>query len=192
MSTVAGGCLPWVSSPGDSLTLAEYERTFVAQRNQIEALQNQVSGLLHERNFMKASTANDIRTFCLNHLASAGSGTSRDVHSAITTSSNSLPSSSVSSPRSRLGGHGHLGSGSATDVETIPVYDLLMFLYRYTNGLIPPPENKRKRMRSSSTGVGGNGGCSTASGSNSRLLQRMLSRQRLGTGYREEDERKGE
>lgn len=192
MSSVAGGCLPWVGSDGVSPALAEYERQFVAQRNQIEALQNQVSGLLHERNFMKASTANDIRSFCLNHLASAGSagsGTSRGVNNAIATSTTSSSTSSVSSPRSRLGGHGHLensnSGGSTTDVETIPVYDLLMFLYRYSNGLIPPPENKRKRTRSSSAGVSGNGGCSTPSGSNSRLIQRMLTRQRLGGGCRE-------
>lgn len=98
-----------------------------------------------------------------------------------------------------------LGLTSASAVESIPIYDLQKFLSTYSNGLVPPPENRRKRERTNFIGDayhytnGGSGsGVNTATpphltdpaasssscagtnpASTHRLYQRMLARQRL-------------
>lgn len=139
----------------------EYEQTIQCLRNELQQLQGQVTDLLHERALMKAATANDVRSFCLNYQASAAAGNSNTA-----TSSSSTTSMYSVNPMNQLG-----------PGDSIPVYDLLMFLHRYSNGLVPPPENKRKRVRTNSAGTVGN----------SRLFQRMLTRQRC-TGREEEIE----
>lgn len=113
--------------------------TIQAQRNEIQLLQHQVSDLLHERSLMKAATASDVRSFCLNYQATMATSSWQ----------------SMAPPSSHA------------NTETIPVYEILLFLHRYSNGLVPPPENKRKRWRSSS-----------GSSSAPRLLHRMATRQR--------------
>lgn len=158
-----------------SATLAEYEQVFEAQRNQIQSLQNQVSGLLHERSFLKASTASDVRNFCLNYLATSGN-TGSCLSRSSSTAISDLTRSVSSLARLRRGGGGSLHHGSGGDPEAIPAYDLLMFLHRYSNGLIPAPENKRKRMRSSSVNSVGHT-TSTATNSSSatpRMAQRRM------------------
>eukprot|EP00796_Vickermania_ingenoplastis_P012375 gene12375-8501_t len=111
----------------------EYEATLQAQRNELEALQRQVSNLLHERSLMKAATANDVRAFCLNYQATAAQQPQQP--SAI----GGPPFSSFTA----------FAAGGGADV--IPIYDLLLFLHRYSNGLVPPPENRRKRLRTPSS-----------------------------------------
>lgn len=200
-----------------SSTLAEYEQVFEAQRNQIQALQNQVSGLLHEKTFLRAATASDVRSFCLHYLSSSGScggSISRNSSNHNTTTTTSMPATtattaplsrcSLSTPLARLrhagsvgGGGGHLHHVVGADTESIPVYDLLLFLHRYSNGLVPAPENKRKRMRSSSITSAIVNPSSTSINMNNasaapspRLLQRMLTRQRFSLDTREDSDRK--
>lgn len=143
----------------------EYEQTIQCLRNEVQQLQGQVTDLLHERSLMKAATANDVRSFCLNYQASAAAGGTGTASSSASFSSSTSPSYSVN-PMNQYG-----------PGDSIPVYDLLMFLHRYSNGLVPPPENKRKRVRTNSAGSVGN----------SRLFQRMLTRQRC-TGREGETE----
>lgn len=131
----------------------ECEFTIQAQRNEIQNLQRQVSDLLHERSLMKAATASDFRSFCLNYQATA-------------------PQQAHVFPVAPMHPSALSSSG-----PVIPVYDLLMFLHQYSNGLVPPPENRRKRTRTPNSSGASNSPAAGVPGS-PRLLQRMRTRQR--------------
>lgn len=149
----------------------EYEQTIQAQRNELQHLQNQVSDLLHERSLAKAATASDVRAFCLNYQASVAKGDISPFYNAAQSMESALVSSGCT--RFDYSARPSFRDPNATGrSDVIPIYDLLMFLHRYSNGLVPPPENRKKRLRSYSGGGSGN----------PRLMQRMLARQSRAFG----------
>ncbi|EAN77642.1 uncharacterized protein TEOVI_000830000 [Trypanosoma equiperdum] len=106
--------------------MEEYGAVILSQRNEIEQLQRRCSELLHERSFMRASVAEDVRQFCVGHLQRQQAQQQR--------------------------ASGRLATSSAC-VQSIPVLHLLQFLHQYTSGVVPVMETeKRKRPRETGTG----------------------------------------